>query len=67
MYNLGQGLIQKTIEETEEKYIAELAEKDEALAAKDTALSEKDAELSAMRAKMVELEAQLAAQQKQNV
>ena len=74
MYNLGQGLIQKTIEETEEKYIAELAEKDEtiaakneALAAKDTALSEKDAELSAMRAKMAELEAFLAAQQKQNV
>ena len=74
MYNLGQGLIQKTIEETEEKYIAELAEKDEtiaakneALAAKDTALSEKDAELSAMRAKMAELEAQLAVQQKQNV
>ena len=74
MYNLGQGLIQKTIEETEEKYIAELAEKDEtiaakneALAAKDTALSEKDAELSAMRAKMAELEAQLAVQQKQNI
>ena len=67
MYNLGQGLIQKTIEETEEKYIAELAEKDETIAAKDTALSEKDAELSAMRAKMAELEAQLAVQQKQNV
>ena len=67
MYNLGQGLIQKTIEETEEKYIAELAEKDETIAAKDTALSEKDAELSAMRAKIAELEAQLAVQQKQNV
>ena len=59
MYNLGQGLIQKTIEETEEKYIAELAEKDETIAAKDETIAEKDARIA-------ELEALLAAQQKQN-
>ena len=67
MYNLGQGLIQKTIEETEEKYIAELAEKDDVIAAKDAALSEQTIALSEKDARIAELEALLAAQQKQNV
>ena len=67
MYNLGQGLIQKTIEETEEKYIAELAEKDVALSERDACIAAKDAALSEKDARIAELEALLAAQQKQNV
>ncbi len=53
MCNLSEGLIQKAVEETKEKYIAELAEKDDALAKKDD-------ELAAMRAKIAEMAAQLA-------